>query len=1314
MPKSRLLKITDYALIEIIYSDDSANSSKYGFKIVDNSIEQYRSFFNSDASSSKTGNVLDRSSVQLGSRQWVRTEQDIPIRYLPTDSRFTVNDLSEVIEAGQQWEVSYDTIRVHILSGYTFTSSSGFVLEVLYPEKNKLKSARAASLTYVNGDDYIIFNTRPLVINGVNYDKYIEFKIPSLDELITNFDSATTKSDALAYYLTSDNGGFLTDGLIGFNFHEIEQVNNFNGFDYLSTTNDNSSSIEPKDLYADLAAVIVQNGDYFEYYPTWKGEFIADYIQILRETLGNYVVIHELTITEQVGFSEVYNASNVILQREDFNQPSLYRPILKNSDTSFSFSIDYVMRLTNEDNGTQIIRTASVTSFEPKRFGKSIAKLTVGSDVSPLKIYNVVTEGPKFSSPVPTTLTKIQRIVSPSFYDFTNVSVTTGKLFISNANELVPDNLFEWDVVFGQSEAIIILNPFDNYFRFRVYRSTPQELQHVDLSEAQEINIVFESSNGSRHRYALYQPYTQGASVNDGLLVDPKTGVLTFRVPASDSASMLESMPGKFFLTVRNKNTVRARVSLDISNELRGKEVVIPFQEWSQKSEYDLITVYYNLNPYTIEKRYLDVLEILADGNTGEETVIYRGNVESMDNYQKVLDNIDNLRSTAFKTRLDSIKQKESSLDARERGLNNRESELNSKEASLKSLETALLGQQQTLQSQTASLKDQQTELDRRNALLKQREADLKAQADDAKKRQSDNVKELSDVINSLRQDIERLKGPQGSTTSGGNSTTSGGGSSSGGGNQGSGNQGNQGTGNQGNQGAGNQGNRNNQTNSQLNIDRILNQSDFFQNPQTKSGTTGYKIGQNLGNVKDIYTSSGVTVGSNLTGGEGLIPTSETSTYVVAYDVYYVNTPTFVGRYEIRSTTTIGVSRDALTALYNKEFVGDRRTNGGKYTELKKNQPRTFQSNEIAYKSKWVIEKENTNDTSSSQGGIVQKPKVALIEFDTKGLDIKRNIASPVTIMRDGVDVEVTSRYSNTFKLKGAYAIRAEIVLNDLYYQGVDERNAGKNTYLAGYSRYIDTLTKETYDKDIPKKQVTTNGKSSTQYNLKGLIGEFSYTNTLLDNLQTADVTNTAEWIKTFVEDSSQFITFASNPSKKFYGWDAIFEILVRENGIGNFSYTLSKSVQPTLWVTSLAKLYDTLLNNLFGLTAQQLISIQQPILLVNQIIEQVSASKLSIDNKQNVKYIRVTRKVTPQGLPYQGIGSFKTSSFYVLQDIQNDFVEREPEIQVFSGEVFTKELPMALTLTLSGKTFSYSKLDAYQVSDYISGLPPNTVRGFL
>lgn len=1309
MPKSRLLKITDYALIELIYSDSSANTSKYGFKIVDSSIEQHRSFFNDDNSSSITGNVLDRSSVQLGARQWVRTELDIPIRYLPTDARFTVNELKDVIELGQKWDVSYDTVRVHILSGYTFTSSSGFILEILYPEKNKTKSARAASLTYVNGDDYITFNTRPLVINGVNYDKYIEFKIPSLDELITNFDSATTKSDTLAYYLTSDNGGFLTDGLIGFNFHEIEEVNNYNGFDYLSTRIANTSSIEPKDLYADLAAVIVQNGDYFEYYPTWKGEFIADYIQVLRETLGNYVVIHELTITEQVGFSEVYNASNVILQREDFDQPSLYRPILKNADTSFSFSIDYVMRLTNEDNGTQIIRTASVTSFEPKKFGRTATKLMLGTEVAPLKIYNVVTEGPKFTSPVPSTLTKIQRIVSPSFYDFTNVSVTTGKLFISNANELVPDNLFEWDVVFGQSEAIIIVNPFDNYFRFRVYRSTPQELQHVDLSEAQEINIVFESSTGSRYRYALYQPYNQGASVNDGQLVDTKTGVLTFRVPASDSANILQSMPGKFFLTVRNKNTIRARVSLDIASELRGKEVIIQFQEWSQKSDYDLITVYYNLTAYTIEKRYLEVLEILADGNTGEETVIYRGNVESMDNYQKVLDNIDNLRSTAFKTRLDAIKTKESSLDARERSLNDRESELNSKEASLKSLETALLGQQQTLQSQTASLKDQQTELDRRNALLKQREADLKAQSDDAKKRQSDSVKDLTDVINSLRQDIERLKGAQGSTTTGGG-TTSGGGTTTGGGNQGTGNQGNQ-----GNQGTGTQSNRNIQPNSQLNIDRILNQSDFFQDPQTKSGTTGYKIGQNIGNVKDIYTSSGVTVGSGLSGSQGATPASETSTYVVLYDVYYVSTPTFVGRYEIRSNTTIGVSRDSLTALYNKEFVSDQRTNGGKYTEIKKAQPRTFQSNQVAYKSKWFVEKEGgSNSSSPSQGGTSKKPKVALIEFDTKGLEIKRNISSPVSIIRDGQDVTVTSTYSKSYKLKGAYALRAEIVLNDLYYQGVDERNAGKNTYLAGYSKYIDALTKDSYDKDVPTKSVTTNSKASTQYHLKGLLGEYVYTNSLLDNLQTQDETNTAEWIKTFVDDSSQFITFPSNPTKKYYGWDAIFEILVRENGIGNFTYTLSKSVQPTLWVTSLAKLYDTMLNSLFGLTAQQLISTEQPTLLVNQIVNQVLTSKNSLDKKQNIRYVRVSRKVTPQGLPYQGIGSFKTSTFYVVQDVQNDFVEREPELQVFSQEVFTKELPMALTLTLSGKTFSYDKLDAYQISDYISGLPPNTIRGFL
>jgi hypothetical protein len=39
------------------------------------------------------------------------------------------------------------------------------------------------------------------------------------------------------------------------------------------------------------------------------------------------------------------------------------------------------MRLTDKDTGNQIVRTASITSFEPKRHGRKIEKVNLNSKI---------------------------------------------------------------------------------------------------------------------------------------------------------------------------------------------------------------------------------------------------------------------------------------------------------------------------------------------------------------------------------------------------------------------------------------------------------------------------------------------------------------------------------------------------------------------------------------------------------------------------------------------------------------------------------------------------------------------------------------------------------------------------------------------------------------------------------------------------------------------------------------------------------------------------------------------------------------------
>lgn len=1240
MPKSRLVKLNDYALLELTYEETTINTDSSGFTIIDNTIQEYLQVLNDNSSGPATGNVLDRSSVQIGTNQWVRTEQDVAIPYLSTDQRFDVTSLSAEAPL-LQWNVTYDLVRVHILSGYTFTASSGFVLETSYPEANGTKNTRVSLETYVNGDDYIVFNTRPLVINGANYDKYIEFRIPSLADMVTEYNAAVDKQDAIAYYLTSDNGGFLTDGLIRFDFYEINEVNNINGYDYLTTGVPTYVSIEPQDQFSNLAAVIRQQGDYFEYYPTWDDAFISDYIAILNETRGRYVVIHELTVSEQVGFSQVYSSSNVILQTDDFDQPSLFKPILKNSDTSFSFSIDYTMRLTNETDGTQIIRTASVTSFEPKRFGKNSLKLNVRDDVVPYRVYNKVTNGPVFNLPVPKQDIRVQRIVAPSFYENNNISVSTGKMFIDKAGQFIPEDLFEWDIIFGQTEAIVLVSPFDNYFKFNVFRVTPDSIESLDLSTAQEIDIVFETSSGNKYRYSLYQPFPADQTTIVNQINDTKSGKLIFRVPASDSSRMIDDLPGKFYITVRNKNIVRARVSLDVASDLRGKEVTVPFIDWSQKSNDDLVTVYSNLKPYTIEKRYLEVIEVVPDGLTGEETVVYKGNVDKIDNYQSTLEKVDEIRNNAFITRLKAVKDREAALDQRTKDLNTRESQLDSKESTLKALEQALLGQQQTLQEQTENIQDQQTEFDRRNALLKKREEELQRLMEEAKNGQSSSVKELSEIIRALKEEIERLsKLNQGTTGSTG--TGSGGTSQSG-----------SGTGTGGRTGGG------------INVDAVIDDTNIWQ---------------------DFFTG-------DLTTGAGQGTTDSNRTTSVSYDVYYVNTDTFVGRYEIRSYPTSGFTNEQKKALFDREFVNDPRTNGGKYTELKKKQSRVFQAGEKSYNSKWFVEKQNTGTTTGSNTGSgvgsTTKVRFAVIEIgSTAAFSNIRNYPI-VSQTYEQENALVNSTYTRTIGSLSSFKV--EVALDELYQKGKDDLARKQNTFLAGYSRFIDRLTKSIIEKEVPTSVNKTNDQSGSKTYLYGQ--KAKYVNSLVSEV--ADE-NTEVGYK--IKESIAFGRIVNIPGSGSGAseWEAVFNMLASNNGLGDFNVSIPQAYTAMNdWLVSLAKFYDALILSLFSAKDQT-----TETGIITNLLELQPAART--EKVQAVEYFRVLRTLTNSATDSQ-------VAYMTVADAAN-FIDLSQDIKVFTNQRYKKDLPAILEKTINGKNYVYDKKKPYQISDWISGFAPGTI----
>lgn len=205
MAKS-LLQLTPYALVELDYETTQISTNTQSFLFFNSSYTNERQILNVTKGNNPTSNILDRSAVRLtDTRTWAHLDQDRAIPYNVYDA----NNLSQELLTdltSTQWPVEYETVRLHLLSGYNLEDLDGLLLSIEYPEVSG-KNCTIAQIAYLKGDEYIKFNARPIVIAGRSYDRYIEVLIPSLFSLNEEF-YANPTSGSLAYWLSSDNKGF--------------------------------------------------------------------------------------------------------------------------------------------------------------------------------------------------------------------------------------------------------------------------------------------------------------------------------------------------------------------------------------------------------------------------------------------------------------------------------------------------------------------------------------------------------------------------------------------------------------------------------------------------------------------------------------------------------------------------------------------------------------------------------------------------------------------------------------------------------------------------------------------------------------------------------------------------------------------------------------------------------------------------------------------------------------------------------------------------------------------------------------------------
>ena len=394
MESSKFLQLSEGILLEYIYTSQSEptelNTADYPIDIMRDGHTDGSYLFNTSDVSAEMGNYTDISAaaINVNKTQYAYLDTDIGVPYNDFDPLLT-NTVDLLQTFSPQLNIAYDKIRVHFISGFSFTGFDGIIFETLVPRRDGVL-LNLSSINFLKTDTPV-FNPDPVLINDNLYASFIEWRVPSLYFMNNSFNAAD--SNGLGFKLT-EGKGFLSTPTITFKATGIYETIVENSYSYYNVEEINSVTLPSRDIYDNLYAEVKESdgGDYFELSGQVTGSTFANFIAQLNSSSGgaNNIVFHEINVSEQIGTNFTKTSTQVFTQTTNFDNPILFRPIILNSAIAASFSINYMLRIYNRADNTQIVKVAKLTSFDVNKYGRRIMKINLGVVPTVANVYNQI------------------------------------------------------------------------------------------------------------------------------------------------------------------------------------------------------------------------------------------------------------------------------------------------------------------------------------------------------------------------------------------------------------------------------------------------------------------------------------------------------------------------------------------------------------------------------------------------------------------------------------------------------------------------------------------------------------------------------------------------------------------------------------------------------------------------------------------------------------------------------------------------------------------------------------------------------------
>jgi hypothetical protein len=505
-----------------------------------------------------TGNTIHTAPGESGRYYAVPTDEDNVFALL--DNSLDYLDSSEwqgttstgltVVPVNDVQHVYYDTIRLHLRTGYSFSGRGldGFLFQVSARRNNNSKGY-LTSIVYKNSSSFEIQNPKPFILADSSFSKYIEIKVPAL---VHANDPAKNEDFANTFFGTS--GAELVNGAnYQLNLSMIHQTKTVNGYEYIEISNQSELTLSQEDELTDLSVQLEENEDYFNIYGLKDGSIAGfeNYINgRIQESSDDITVFYDLDVSEQLGLSYVSTYQMTLVQTADFDQPLVFRPVIRNAAFCSSFLIRVAMRIYNETDNTQILKMASLIYDKPKKYGRRMQQIALKSNDSSNIVYNMLP-----NSSVNTQLNNFVNSIRPDVGEtkYVPVAIDTYGIVASSSNiarqgadvEATDELKYE-----NENDASVTLSKVaDNFIKFSIAKPKGDSLESISLVNAEDVILTIKS--GNIEQQISHNPNFPDIDMGAGEVLFKVTKAVASRFDQPDTNSEAD----KFYITLKNGTT---------------------------------------------------------------------------------------------------------------------------------------------------------------------------------------------------------------------------------------------------------------------------------------------------------------------------------------------------------------------------------------------------------------------------------------------------------------------------------------------------------------------------------------------------------------------------------------------------------------------------------------------------------------------------------------------------------------------------------------------------------------------------------------